>query len=110
MFSVLLEMLLICLCCLSSVSWRFTGDPPSLLYLLLHSCISFRLEANLIFWSNAFSLLYVLFLQFIYGAFSNEVQEHSACSLNHLALHFHTCQGCDVSRQQDETFPVTAEY
>lgn len=63
-FSVLIEKLLICLYCLSSVSvGGFLGMP--LLYLLLHSCISFRLEANLIGWVNAFSLLYVLFLHFI---------------------------------------------
>lgn len=47
MFPVLLEKLLICLCCLSSVSvGGFLGMP--LLYLLLHSCISCRLEAG--FW------------------------------------------------------------
>lgn len=47
MFSVLLEKLLICLCCLSSVSvGGFLG--MLLLYPLLHSCISCRLEASLI--------------------------------------------------------------
>lgn len=64
MFPILLEKLLKCLCCLNSVSVGVFLRMP-LLYVLLHSCISFRLGASLICWSNAFSLLSVLFLHFI---------------------------------------------